>query len=113
MGYGITNQSQLIDLNAIRQGVANFKNALLDLDRSGATVIGAGSTCTSRALSLDGSSLEFSITDLGTEMKETKKMMCNYADEIYYAAQVVYNQQVRELNEYLTMVAQQQSQSNN
>lgn len=114
MGYGITSQSQLIDINTIKTGVENFKQALCGLERSGVEVEEAGNTCNAKALSVDGSSLSFSITDLGVEMKEVKKILCDYADELYSVAKQIYNQQVSELNEYLRVLAarKQQSQTN-
>ncbi len=101
MAYGITSQSQIIDINTIIAGANQYRTALDDFDRSGNAVIAAGETCTKKALSVDDSTLEFSITDLGNEMKDLKGTFGGYADELVAQARQVYNMQVAEYNEYV------------
>lgn len=112
MAYGITSQSQVIDLNAIMAGANQYRAALEDFERSGSAVVSAGETCTKKALSVDDSTLEFSITDLGNEMKDLKNTFGGYADELVAQARQVYNAQIAELNEYIRQqqIAQQQAQ---
>ena len=112
MAYGITSKSQLIDLNTIVAGANQFRTAIEDFERSGNAVIEAGETCTKKALSVDDSTLEFSITDLGNEMKDLKSTFSSYADELVAQATRVYNAQVTELNEYIRQqeLAKQQAQ---
>lgn len=101
MAYGITSPSQIIDLNAITAGCAKLKDAVMDFKTSGATVIQAGETCNAKALSIDETSLEFSITQLGTEMQDLEGTFSGYADQLVAEATQVYNAQVAEYEEYL------------
>lgn len=114
MAYGITSSSQLVDLDTIRSGCEQFKKALEDFKSCGKAVIAAGETCSKKALSIDENSLEFSITDLGTEIKSLKDVYSAYADQLMAEAIQVYNAQVNELNEYIRQQeAEKQRQQNN
>ena len=120
MAYGITSQAQIIDLNTIIAGANQLKTALEDFGRSGNAVIAAGETCTKKALSIDDSTLEISITDLGNEIKNLKGQLGVAVDEFVNQARQVYNQQVAEYNEYVRQQqllqqqrAQQAAQGNN
>jgi len=113
MAYGITSSSQLVDLDTIRSGCEQFKEALEDFTVCGEAVIAAGETCSEKALSIDENSLEFSITDLGTEIKSLKDIYAAYADQLMAEATQVYNAQVNELNAYIRQQQQQQQQQNN
>ena len=109
MGYGITSPSQIIDLATIQSGCAQFKEALKDYQTSGATVIEAGETCNEKALSVDESTLQFSITQLGTEMQALVKTFSSYADQVVADATQVYNAQWAEYNEYVRMLEEQKN----
>ena len=101
MAYGITSPSQIIDLNTIKAGCQKFKEATEDFEKSGSTVVQAGETCNAKALSVDETSLQFSITQLGDEMKALKGTFSGYADQVVAEATRVYNAQVAEYEEYL------------
>lgn len=116
MAYGITSQSQIIDLKTIITGANQFKSTLDDYERCGKAVIAAGETCTKKALSVDDSTLEFSITDLGNEIKNLKSTFTGYIDDLVAQATQVYNAQVAEYNEYVRqqqILAQQQAANGN
>ena len=112
MAYGITSPSQIIDLNTIKAGCAKFKEATEDFNKSGSTVVEAGETCNAKALSVDETSLEFSITQLGDEMKDLKGTFSGYADQVVAEATQVYNAQVAEYEAYLRELAAQQQNQN-
>ena len=102
MGYGITNTSQIIDLETIVAGCNELKNACEDFKKSGTTVVQAGEMCNEKALSFDENTLEFSITQLGEEMKELQKLFSEYADQVIAEATRIHNIQTAEYEEYVT-----------
>lgn len=111
MAYGITSESQIIDLSTILSGCSAYKTALNDFDKSGTTVIKAGETCNKKALEVDGDTLEYPITDLGQAIKDLKNEYSGYADEVEAEARRIYNEQVAELNAYRAQQQQNQSQN--
>ena len=113
MAYGITSTSQIIDLNTIKAGCQAFKDALQDFQTCGETVIQAGETCNAKALSVDETSLQFSITQLGSEIKELKTTFASYADQVLAEATQVYNAQVAEYEEYIRKLNSTNSNNNN
>ncbi len=116
MAYGITNESQIIDLSAISSGVSKYKQAVEDFDTCGAKVVQAGQTCNEEALSVDSASMQYPLESLGKEIQSLKEQLCAVADELLYEAQVVHSAQWNELNEYrrqLELQKQQQQQGNN
>lgn len=113
MAYGITSPSQIIDLSTISAGCAKLKEAVQDFKTSGATVVEAGETCNAKALSIDETSLEFSITQLGSEMKDLEKTFSGYADQLVAEATQVYNAQVAEYEDYLRRLEEERNRQNN
>jgi len=113
MAYGITSPSQIIDLATITAGCNKLKEAVADFKTSGSTVIQAGQTCNSKALSVDEASLEFSITQLGEEMQDLEGTFSGYADQVIAEATQVYNAQVAEYEEYLKQLEEAKKNQNN
>lgn len=114
MAYGITNESQIIDINAISSGVAKYKQAVEDFDTCGSKVVQAGQTCNAEALSVDNASMQYPIESLGKEIQSLKEQLCAIADELLYEAKVVHSAQWNELNEYKRQLElQKQQQGNN
>ena len=101
MEYGITDPSQIIDANEIRKGCENFKKTLDDFQKCGEKVVQAGEKCDEKALSIDEKTLQYSITDLGEEIKRLKTTYTEYANQVIEAAANIYNKQVEEYNNYL------------
>ncbi|MDD6403225.1 MAG: hypothetical protein PUG33_03670 [Mollicutes bacterium] len=113
MGYNITSESQLIDINAIKSGCEKFKTALDAFEKCGKKVTQASETCNKKALSVDGSSMEYSIADVATAITNLKSEYSGYADSIYSEAISIYNSQVAELNAYIEAQKAAQQQNNN
>lgn len=115
MSYGITSTSQIIDLPTILSGCAAYKSALKDFEKCGSTVIKAGETCSKKALSVDNSTLQYPITDLGQAIKDLKTEYAGYADDVEAQARRIYNEQVAEYNDYVARqrAAQQQQRNGN
>ena len=105
MSYGITSTSQIIDLSTILSGCAAYK--------CGNTVIKAGETCSKKALSVDDSTLQYPITDLGQAIKDLKAEYTGYAEDVEAQARKIYNEQVAEYNDYIARLRAQQQQQNN
>ena len=53
MGYGITSTSQIIDINAIKNGCNQIKQYVADFEACGSLVVVAGENCTEKALAID------------------------------------------------------------
>lgn len=109
MGYGITDRSQLIDVDTIRSGCESYKRALSFFTEGGNQVISAGHSCNAKALSVDGSSFETDIVDIGNQIIALEAEYSSYAEAVYAQAVQVYNAQVAELNEYNRWLAQQRA----
>lgn len=109
MGYTITDPSQIIDIQAVINGINQYKTVLQDLDSCGAAVIFAGGMLTKDALSIDDSTLEYSVSDLGDQIKSLYDTLVGYADDVLSQAEQVYRAQVMEYNDYVDrqQIAQQ------
>ena len=112
MGYGITSESQLIDINAIGSGCNAYISALAFFNDGANQIINAGHTCNEKALSVDGTSFESEITSIGDQINQLKDEYASYAEAVYAQAVQVYNAQVAELNEYRRWLAAQQQNNN-
>lgn len=110
MAYGITNRNQMIDVNTIRKGCQELSVALRDFEKCGKLVCRAGETCTKKALSVDNSSLEGQISEIGEQIKAIKDTYVGYADALAQEALDVYRDQEAEYNNYLASL---QNQNNN
>ena len=107
MAYGITSESQLIDVGTIGSGCNAFVSALNVFSDGANQMISAGQTCNEKALSVDGTSFEADITSIGQQINQLRDEYASYADAVYAAAVQVYNEQVAELNAYRNWLAQQ------
>lgn len=108
MAYGITSESQLIDIGTIRSGCSQYESALDFYTDGGNQVKDAGSNLNAKALSVDGASFESEVTQVGEKMRSLKDNYYAAAEACYAAAVEVYNAQVAELNEYRRRLAEQQ-----
>ena len=116
MAYGITSESQLIDVATIKSGCSAYIKALDFFTEGGNKITEAGHFCNKQALSVDGQSYEDEICEVGKQVTELRDTYAGYAEAVYGAAVQVYNAQVAELNEYNRWLAQQraaQQQQNN
>ncbi|MBQ3307099.1 MAG: hypothetical protein IJG68_02780 [Bacilli bacterium] len=112
MAYGITNESQLIDVATIKRGCESFLEALSFFVDGGNQVISAGYTCSKKAISVDNSSFENDLMEMGQQIVAIRDKYVAVAENIYQQAVTVYNNQVAELNEYNRYKAQQQAAQN-
>lgn len=116
MAYGITNESQLIDIYTIMDGIDKYRTAIEGFETCGKTVVSASEICTKDALSVDNYSFQDNIEALGLEIQKLKDQLNTIADEMLINAQLVRQAQYNELTEYQRQQAllqqQQQGQTN-
>ncbi len=110
MAFGITSESQLIDVNAIRKGCEAYIDALGFFVDGGNQIISAGNTCSAKALSVDGSSFQNDIIEVGYQIIALRDEYAACAENVYAQAVQIYNAQVAELNEYNRQLAAQRAQ---
>lgn len=118
MAYGITSESQLIDIYTIMDGINKYRAAIEDFVTCGKKVITASEICTADAMSVDNDTLQYPIESLGTEIQALKDQLNAIADEVLFEAQLVRQSQYNELLEYqrqqaLLQQQQQQQQGQN
>lgn len=115
MAYGITSESQLIDIYTITNGINKYREVIEGFETCGNKVIAASETCNKEAMSVDNNSLQAEIEMLGTSIQNLKNELNAIADEVLMEAQMVRQKQYNELVEYqrqLALQQQQQSQTN-
>lgn len=113
MAYGITSEAQLIDINAIRMGCAQYVDDLDYFVEAGEQICGAGDICSSKALSVDDSSMQQNLYDLGQAIAALADSYASAANDVYAQAVSVYNAQVAELQAYYQSLENQKNQNNN
>lgn len=100
MAYGITNESQMIDMVTINAGCDLIDLAADDFLNAGDIVIEASSICDKNAMSVDGKSMQPGIEELGTAIKEIQISITKLTNEIRSLALQVYSAQSAELQTY-------------
>lgn len=105
MTYGITSESQLIDISAINAGCDIIDAAAGDFTDCGNAVKAAAYYCGKDAMSVDGKSMGPSVEELGTSIAGIKDSITSVTAEIKSLASQIYDSQKQELDAY---VAEQQ-----
>lgn len=100
MAYGITSDSQIIDIGTINKGCDQIDEAAKDFTTSGKKVVSAGSTCNKDALSVDDKSMQPALEELGEEIQALDGKVTDFTAQIRSIASQVYNAQVQELRAY-------------
>lgn len=100
MAYGITSESQIIDIATIQSAVNKIKTAAKDFSSCGTAVSSAASTCDASALAVDGLTLQPTIEDLAGNIKTYQSEIEGIADSLLSEANQIYNAQMSELIEY-------------
>ena len=111
MAYGITSESQLIDIETIGNGVSAYINALNSLIAAAQAIATCADECGEKALSINGQSMQPTIYELAVTMSDEANKYAEAANGVYEQAVAVYNAQVAELNAYYQQLAAQQNQS--
>lgn len=100
MAYGITSESQMIDLGMINKGCDIIDEAAKDFTTSGNKVVSAGNTCNKDALSVDDKSMQPAIEELGETIKSLEGKVTSFTSQIRSLASQIYNTQFQELQAY-------------
>lgn len=98
--YGITSESQLIDIATIRSAVAKIKSTAVDFNDCAEIVKEAADICDETALEVDGLTMQPIIEELATLLVDMYKDVEEMADSILTMANQVYNDQNAELQVY-------------
>ena len=99
--YGITDESQLIDIETIKKECEAYINVMDSFSTCSNEVSLAADMCNKDALSVDDITLEYSIRELSKKIADIKKEYVENANTLYTQALRVYNVQKIELAEYL------------
>lgn len=100
MYYGITSESQIIDIGAIQTAVGNIKSAAADFGTCAKGVNEAASICDASALAIEEKTLQPTIEELAENIQSMQPAIEGLADNILTVANQVYNNQCAELREY-------------
>lgn len=100
MAYGITSESQLINLGEINAGCDMINSAAEVYQKCGDKVIEAAMICNAQAMSIDKMSLESTISEVGTNIKTVQGYIEDFTSEIRRRASSIYTAQLNELEEY-------------
>ncbi len=101
MAYGITRESQIIDLNSIERGCAKLQEAAERLIKCGQSVANISEICDTNALSANGKSMVPVIEEKGNTIVQTGNALAEYATSLQTAAKDVYRIQYNEYASYL------------
>ena len=105
--YGITNSSQIIDIDTIQKGCEGIKKAAENFESCGNKVFDASEECNIKVLSVDGKSMQPVLESLSEEIKGFEEQVDSFADSIYALACKIKSEQESELKQYLYQLEQQ------
>ena len=113
MAYGITSESQLLRIDTVRNGCTKYIEALEYFVEAGKQVVEAGDICDKNALSVDSSSMQPVLYEIGQAIMAMADEYAAKANEAYTQAVNIYNSQVAELNEHYRKLAAEQAAKQN
>lgn len=106
--YGITDESQMIDVQGVQAACAKICEAAKDFTTSAGKVQDAKGYCGKGALEVEGKTMEDSFDQVSNALGEVEKSINEFANSIQNTANAIWSQQWNELQEYR---AQQNSQN--
>ncbi len=98
--YGITSESQLIDIGTIESAVTKIKKAAEDFQDCANTVKKAAATCDAKALEVDGMTMQPIMEEKAELILGMEATVKSQADSLLAMANQVYNNQSAELQAY-------------
>ena len=113
MAYGITSESQLIDLATRESAVEKIKSTAADFTNCASVVRDASSECNAEALSVEGATMQPTIDDLAEQIDSIKGSVEALAENILSVATEVYNAQSQELQAYQEKLRREAEAQNN
>lgn len=112
MGYSITSESQLIDVETIRTGCATIENAATSFDDCAKKIEDAADICNINVLSVDKNTMQPVMYALADEIKNVRKLIVSFADDIRQVSNDILASQKRELEAYYQYLNEQKSKEN-
>ena len=109
MAYGITSESQLIDVATIASGCQKIQEGAQYLELGAQAFSELGAYCTADVMSVDGQTLEGNFAEAASQTSEIVSQVNSAAEAMYAEAVQVYNDQMAELQEYLRKQQQNNS----
>lgn len=100
MQYGITSETQLIDVSTIKQGCGKFEEAADLFDNCAEKIEIAADICNINVLSVDKKTMQPTMYELAEEVRGIRKYFDNFSENIQSVANDIYNAQSRELEAY-------------
>lgn len=110
MTYGITDESQMIDLQGVQAACAKICEAARDFTTSAKKVDDAKSYCGKGALEVEGKTMEDSFDQVRDALGQVEKSIVDFANSIQSTANAIWSQQYNELQEYRAQAANSQNQ---
>lgn len=104
----ITSPDQIIDYNTISSGCSILEAAAEDFGKCSTAVMDAAAICTAQALSVESQSMQPSIEELASVIKELKSGVADSANAIRSKAYTLQQQQIAAYNEYLEEVRREE-----
>ena len=105
----ITNANQMIDITAINEGCTIIENAAQDYLTCAERVLEAASICDGEALSVEKTTMQPTLEDLGEQTKLIPEYICNFTAKIRSESAKIYATQQAQLNEYQAAQAAQEN----
>ena len=105
----ITNANQMIDIKTINDGCTIIERAAEDYLTCAERVLESAEICSPEALSVDKTSMQPTLLDLGNSIKQIKTNIETLTTQIRSAATEIYAQQSSQLAEYEQMQASSQN----
>lgn len=96
----ITSESQIIDLAAVKNGLAIIENAAHSYVNCSKEINAAGDECNAQALSVNDKTMQDAIYSLATAVNDIDSKIASAVESIAAAAQALYNAQWAELRAY-------------
>lgn len=100
MAYGITSESQLIDINTINEGCNKIDEAAIAYLDCANVLSDAASIMDINALSVEKKTMKPSIEELAAKIKQVKGNIGEFTNEIRNLASKIFQEQKMELEEY-------------
>ena len=100
MYYGITSESQLIDIGTIQSAVEKIKKTAEDFGTCANFVKEAAAICNAEALEVDGLTMQPEIEEIAGLIEKMETKAKEDADSILAMANQIYNTQNAELQAY-------------
>ena len=108
--YGITDESQMIDLQGVQAACTKICEAAHDFTTSAQKVDDAKGYCGKGALEVEGKTMEDSFDQVRDALGQVEKSIIDFANSIQSTANSIWSQQYNELQEYRAQVANSQNQ---